>query len=250
MSFQAMALAVKIKTDSPTDKLVLLMLANYANEEMQSYPSYATLARECCMSDRAVKVAMGRLKKQGLVTWVKRKKYCETESKELTSNLYTLHLEDKPTTNKKKRPENTMPMGGMNKKSSENTENTGSADYAPPSAESAQGVVNNLHRGSERNAQNTISDTEGRKEESNSKNSDEKLYQKIMATLLLEDLANATEETIRIARFKAHEYQEYNKGAGKLAAGCMYVIEGLRIQQEKAEDLQAIADMEAHMAAR
>ena len=244
MSFQAMALAVKIKTDSPTDKLVLMMLANYASEDLQSYPSYATLARECCMSDRAVIVAMGRLRKQGLVTWIKRKKYSDDESRELTSNLYTLHLSGKPTTHKKKKAENAMPTGGSDKKSSESPVNTSTAYPAPP-------PVNNLHNPYAESAQNTITDTkEVRKEDLQSKNSEfEKiselpLHRQIMTVLLSDELSEADPKTIQTAKFKALEYIA-STPEGKLAAGCMYVLEGIRIQREKQEDRQAITDMEA-----
>ena len=126
MSFQAMAEAVKAATEKPTDKLVLLMLANYADENNQAYPSYKRLAEDCCMSERGIKVIIGRLRKAGLISWVRRKK--NDDSKELTSNLYTLHLENITPLNTKK--------------------NQGSAKHAPLEHEKIGG--------SEQNAQNTI----------------------------------------------------------------------------------------------
>ena len=47
MSFQAMAWAVKQETGSPVSKLVLLMLANYADEHGKCYPSQEHLAKLC-----------------------------------------------------------------------------------------------------------------------------------------------------------------------------------------------------------
>ncbi len=47
MSFQAMAWAVKQDTKSPVSKLVLLMVANYADEKGEAYPSQDHLAKLC-----------------------------------------------------------------------------------------------------------------------------------------------------------------------------------------------------------
>lgn len=137
MSFQAMAKAVAIKTESATDKLVLLMIANYADENNQAFPSYKRLASDCCMTDRAVKAVIGRLKKQGFLSWVKRQNY----QGGLTSNLYTLHLDCSET-----------PM------------NTDSENNAPPPHDkkggsdlNSLGVVKQIHQGSEPDSQEPIS---------------------------------------------------------------------------------------------
>ena len=124
MSFQAMAQAVKIKTNTSTEKLVILMLANYADEDNQAYPSYKRLASDCCMTDRAVKVIMGRLRKLGYITWVRRKK--SNGSKEYTSNLYTMHLDN--------------PVAPVN---------TDSENPAPPQQGKTEEVVNEVHQGSD-----------------------------------------------------------------------------------------------------
>jgi hypothetical protein len=47
MSFQAMAWAVRQDTKSPVSKLVLLMVANYADEKGEAYPSQDHLAKLC-----------------------------------------------------------------------------------------------------------------------------------------------------------------------------------------------------------
>src|SRR5690554_3278240 len=47
MSFQAMAWAVKQKVGNATGKAILLMLANYADERGECFPSQETLAGEC-----------------------------------------------------------------------------------------------------------------------------------------------------------------------------------------------------------
>lgn len=148
MSFQAMAKAVKLKTEKPTDKLVLLMLANFADENNQAYPSYKRLAEDCCMTERGIKAIMGRLRKEGYVTWVKRKKKPDDENcREYTSNLYTLHL-DEPAP----------------------PENKGSEFHAPPqhgqnggSEPRSPGVVNDVHQGSEPRSLKPIIETSSSK---------------------------------------------------------------------------------------
>ena len=47
MSFQAMAWAVKQKVGNATGKAILLMLANYADERGECFPSQEKLAEEC-----------------------------------------------------------------------------------------------------------------------------------------------------------------------------------------------------------
>ncbi len=68
MSFQAMAWAIKQKTGSTPRKLVLLMLANFANEDFECYPSISKIAAECEMSERTVLRAIKALEEEGLVS--------------------------------------------------------------------------------------------------------------------------------------------------------------------------------------
>lgn len=67
MSWDALALAAKTKCKTPTAKLVLLMLANYADEDYASYPSMATLADLCSCDERTVKRALRSLEDDGLI---------------------------------------------------------------------------------------------------------------------------------------------------------------------------------------
>ena len=55
MSFQSMAWAVKQNTKNSISKLILLMLANYADEEHACYPSITHIAELCHCSERSVK---------------------------------------------------------------------------------------------------------------------------------------------------------------------------------------------------
>ncbi len=54
MSFEAMAWAAKADCRSSLNKLVLMMLANYADENHTAYPSYRKLAELCLCNERTV----------------------------------------------------------------------------------------------------------------------------------------------------------------------------------------------------
>lgn len=68
MSFQAMAWAVKQKVGNATGKAILLMLANYADEEGRCFPSQETLATECECSKRSVLDWLQKFEDMGILT--------------------------------------------------------------------------------------------------------------------------------------------------------------------------------------
>jgi len=84
MSFQAMSWALKqpVKT---TEKLLLLVIANYADEQGQAWPSVETLCRDTGMSRATIQRSLRKLEKLGFLSTKKRMK-----SHAQTSNLYTL----------------------------------------------------------------------------------------------------------------------------------------------------------------
>ena len=55
MSFDALSICINIQEIRPTSKLVLLVLANYANEEWQSYPSKKKLSELCNCDEQTIK---------------------------------------------------------------------------------------------------------------------------------------------------------------------------------------------------
>lgn len=67
MSFQAMAWAVKQKVGNATGKAILLMLANYADEEGKCFPSQETLAAECECSKRSILDWLQKFEDMGLL---------------------------------------------------------------------------------------------------------------------------------------------------------------------------------------
>lgn len=67
MSFECMAWAVKQDTKTTTSKLILLMLANYADEERKCFPSVEHIAKLCHCSSRSVLRHIKDLEKKGFI---------------------------------------------------------------------------------------------------------------------------------------------------------------------------------------
>ncbi len=88
MSFVMMAKAMKIKTGNPTRKLILLKLADNANDDGECYPSYQHIAEQCEVSRKTVMVHVDALIKMGLV----KKKERKTKQGNRRSNLYIITL--------------------------------------------------------------------------------------------------------------------------------------------------------------
>ena len=68
MSWDAIALAAKAKCQTPTAKLVLIMIANYADENFQSYPSYKKISDLCGCDELTIQRAIKSLVSDGMVT--------------------------------------------------------------------------------------------------------------------------------------------------------------------------------------
>lgn len=82
------AQAMKLKVGNPTRKLVLLKLADNANDKGECFPSYQHIADHCEVSRRSVISHIDALIKMGLVEKKSRKNQDGS-----SSNLYILHLE-------------------------------------------------------------------------------------------------------------------------------------------------------------
>ena len=67
MSIQAVSWAIQQRTGGPTEKAVLMALANYADANGECYPSYGKIADDCEVSRRTVIRVMDRLCEMGLV---------------------------------------------------------------------------------------------------------------------------------------------------------------------------------------
>lgn len=67
MSIKIIDAALEVPCSS-TDKLVLLVLANYANDEgINCWPSTATLQRQTGLSERAIRSSFRRLEQRGVL---------------------------------------------------------------------------------------------------------------------------------------------------------------------------------------
>jgi|TARA_Y100000114_G_scaffold64549_1_gene59107 Fe2+ or Zn2+ uptake regulation protein len=83
MSVEYITKVIKIDV-TPSQKLILFVLANYSDEHGRSYPSHKKLSEITCLSLTAIKDNLQKLKTMGLVDW---------ERKNNTSNTYTLQVE-------------------------------------------------------------------------------------------------------------------------------------------------------------
>ena len=71
MSFTALSWAIKQDTGNATSKLILLVLANYADENNTCYPSQEHIASLCPCSRRSVSTHIKALEKKGFFRIVK-----------------------------------------------------------------------------------------------------------------------------------------------------------------------------------
>jgi hypothetical protein len=88
MSVQALSCAFAIRGLSSSEKLVLLALANFANEKMQCWPSQERIAADTELSDRTVWTALKGLETKGLLSRQSRKRADGTRS----TDVFTLHF--------------------------------------------------------------------------------------------------------------------------------------------------------------
>ncbi len=89
-----MAKAMSIKVGNPLRKLVLIKLADNANDDGECWPSYQHIADHCECSKSAVKEHISALIKLGLMT--KENRVGVNNGKGNTSNVYRLHLTGTP----------------------------------------------------------------------------------------------------------------------------------------------------------
>ncbi len=91
MSMTLMAKAMAIKTGNPLRKLVLIKLADNANDSGECWPSYRHIADHCECSRSAVREHVGALIALGLLAKVNR--IGTNNGKGNASNVYTLNLD-------------------------------------------------------------------------------------------------------------------------------------------------------------
>ncbi len=78
LSIKTITEVFELPMTSSTDKLVLLALANYANDAGGCWPSMATLMHATALSERAIRTAIGRLKAAGYLQVLYRRGHSNT----------------------------------------------------------------------------------------------------------------------------------------------------------------------------
>ncbi|MEL5647944.1 helix-turn-helix domain-containing protein [Serratia ureilytica] len=104
MSMILMATAMKIKVGNPLRKLVLIKMADNANDDGECWPSYQHIADHCECSKSAVKAHITALITMGLLS--KENRLGSNNGKGNTSNIYQLTLGNPVSS------ESTAPMAG------------------------------------------------------------------------------------------------------------------------------------------
>lgn len=96
MSVQALSCAFAIRGISSSEKLVLLALANFANDKMECWPSQDRLAADTELSPRTVWAALARLEALGLLSRVKRNRPDGTRSTDYFALHFSLTVTSEP----------------------------------------------------------------------------------------------------------------------------------------------------------
>ena len=113
-----MAQALKLKVGNPLRKLVLIKLADNANDNGECWPSHSHIADHCEISDRSVRTHIKALEDAQFLTVINRVKDNKKQS-----NVYKLHFE--------KAQFNTAGDSVPNKVSTENGSKSTEGDSAP-----------------------------------------------------------------------------------------------------------------------
>ena len=87
MSMELMVNAMRTKIGNPLRKLVLIKLADNANDNGECWPSYGHIADQCEISRRSVIRHVAELEKAGIVRLI-----CREGPKGYTSSLYQIRL--------------------------------------------------------------------------------------------------------------------------------------------------------------
>ena len=90
MSFKLAVLAFEAKVGSPLRKLVLLKLADQANDDGICWPSYETIAEACEVDRRSVMRHVKKLEEEG---FLRVERIYDTKNKKNASNRYHLTIE-------------------------------------------------------------------------------------------------------------------------------------------------------------
>lgn len=93
MSVQAITCALAVRGVTASEKLVLLALANYADENMRCWPSQARLADDTCLTERTMRTVLASLEQRRLISRKERRRQDGTRA----SDVITLHFSGEVT---------------------------------------------------------------------------------------------------------------------------------------------------------
>jgi hypothetical protein len=88
VSVQALSCAMSIRGVSASEKLLLLVLANYADDKMMCWPSHKRIAEDTSLSQRTILSLLKGLEARGVITRSERHRHDGSRS----SDIITLHL--------------------------------------------------------------------------------------------------------------------------------------------------------------
>lgn len=89
MSWEATSWAWRLEGLSPTQKLVLMGLANYANSDNICFPGQSRIGEHAGVSDRTVRTIVKQLEEMGVISRKRR----HGDGGYRTSDMYVLHVE-------------------------------------------------------------------------------------------------------------------------------------------------------------
>lgn len=99
MSVQALSCAFAIRGISSSEKLVLLALANFANDKMECWPSQERIAADTELSERTVWAALNRLEALGMLSRERRNRADGTRSTDRFTLHFSLTIKSEPLAN-------------------------------------------------------------------------------------------------------------------------------------------------------
>ena len=111
MSIEAIGWCKRQKTNTPTTKLVLFILANYADQEYSCYPSEKHIADICGISDRQVRRCLVWLEDNNLIT--KKRRFGTSNRYFLSVDAHVLMVRTRATAYTKDK-QNKKKKGGKN----------------------------------------------------------------------------------------------------------------------------------------
>jgi DNA-binding transcriptional regulator YhcF (GntR family) len=116
MSWSALKWASEVKVGNSTDKLILIILANYTDAEDSCYPSHRKLAEVCeCSTDTVIR-ALKRLADNNFIEIEKRFQVTENNNHRQTSNIYKLKIDTQSQIATPPPMQNATPITYQNKK--------------------------------------------------------------------------------------------------------------------------------------